>query len=84
MPPRYAVASDGTLTYLGQVDAGLGSPGDEAVSQDGKYLYVLVQTPAFLPNFTHIVTYAIGKGGTLTQVASTGGLPFSASGLAAS
>jgi 6-phosphogluconolactonase len=80
---RYAVAPDGTLTYLGQVDTGPGGPGDEAISQDGKYLFVLVPTPPFLPNVSHIVTYAIGKGGSLTQVASTGGLPFSVSGIAA-
>jgi 6-phosphogluconolactonase len=79
---RYAVASDGTLTYLGQVDTGIGGPGDEAISQDGKYLFVLVPTPAFIPAPSHIETYRIGSGGSLTHVASTGGLGHGVSGLA--
>ena len=79
---RYAVAPDGTLTYLGQVNTSPGNPGDEAISQDGKYLYVAVPT-VFGPNTSHIETYRIGKDGSLTQVASTDSLPATISGLAA-
>jgi 6-phosphogluconolactonase (cycloisomerase 2 family) len=76
------VAPDGTLTYLGQVNTSPGNPGDEAISQDGKYLYVAVPT-VFGPNTSHIETYRIGKDGSLTQVASTDSLPATISGLAA-
>lgn len=79
---RYAVAPNGTMTYLGQVDTSPGNPGDEAISQDGKYLYVLVPT-TFGPDNSHIETYRIGKDGSLTQVASAGGLAAAISGLAA-
>jgi 6-phosphogluconolactonase (cycloisomerase 2 family) len=80
----YAVASNGTLTYLGQVDTSPGNPGDEAVSQDGKYLYVLVPTVFGPDGSSHIETYRIGHNGSLTQVASAGGLPATISGLATS
>jgi 6-phosphogluconolactonase (cycloisomerase 2 family) len=79
----YAVAPDGTMTYLGQVNTSPGNPGDEAVSQDGKYLYVLVPTVFPPDGFSHIETYRIGKDGSLTQVASAGGLGATISGLAA-
>jgi 6-phosphogluconolactonase len=77
----YAVAKDGTLTYLSQVSTSPGNPGDEAVSQDGKYLYVLVPTVFGPPGSSHIETYRINKDGSLTQVASAGGLPPTISGL---
>jgi 6-phosphogluconolactonase (cycloisomerase 2 family) len=78
---RYAVAPNGTMTYLGQVDTSPGNPGDEAISQDGKYLFVLVPT-TFGPDDSHIETYRIGKDGSLTHVASAGGLGAAISGLA--
>lgn len=77
----YAIAPDGSLTYLSQVNTSGGNPGDEAVSQDGKYLYVLVPTVFGPPGSSHIETYAIGKDGSLTQVASTGGLSATISGI---
>jgi 6-phosphogluconolactonase (cycloisomerase 2 family) len=80
----YAVAPDGTLTYLGQFDTSPGTPGDVAISQDGKYLYVLnAVSPVAAPDNSHIDTFRIGKDGSLTLVASLGGLPSSASGIAA-
>lgn len=77
----FAVANDGTLSYVGQYDAPPGNPGDEAVSQDGKYLYVLDPTVFGPPGSSHIETYRIEKDGTLTHVASAGGLPPTISGL---
>jgi hypothetical protein len=66
------VASDGTLSYLGQVDTSPGAPGDEAVSPDGRFLYVLVPLDSPLaPHASHIDVYRIGAGGSLTRVAST-------------
>jgi len=80
---RYAVASDGTLSYLGQVDTSPGNPGDEAVSPDGKFLYVLTPT-VFGPDTSHIDVYRIGAGGSLTRVASPDSLPATISGLGVS
>ncbi len=77
----YAVGRNGTLTYLGQVDTSPGNPGDEAVSQDGKYLYVLVPTVFPPDGLSHIETYRINRNGSLTKVASVGGLPATISGL---
>jgi 6-phosphogluconolactonase len=76
----YAVGHDGSLKYLSQVDTSPGNPGDEAVSEDGKYLYVLVPT-VFGPDTSHIETYAIGKTGSLTHVASSAPLKATVSGL---
>jgi 6-phosphogluconolactonase len=82
---RYAVGTDGSLSYLGQTDVVTGdvsSPADEAFSQDGKYLYV--NSPTILgPNDSHVVSYRVGKDGSLTLVGSVGGLPATTSGLAA-
>lgn len=78
----YAVGRDGSLTYLSQVDTSPGNPGDEAISQNGKYLYVIVPT-VFGPDTSHIETYAIGNNGSLTLVASTDPLPATVSGLGA-
>src|SRR5262249_17289844 len=39
---RYSIGSDGKLTLLGNTDTTPGGfPGDESLSSDGKYLYVL-------------------------------------------
>jgi 6-phosphogluconolactonase len=80
---RYAVGTDGSLTYLGQDNTGPGSPSDEAFSQDGKYLYVNVPTIFPPDGGSHIETYRVNKDGSLTHVASAGGLPATLSGLAA-
>jgi 6-phosphogluconolactonase len=81
----YGVGNDGSLTYLSQANTaatGPASPSDEAFSQDGKYLYVLVPT-IFGPDTSHIDTFRIGKDGGLTLVASSGPLKATVSGLAA-
>jgi 6-phosphogluconolactonase (cycloisomerase 2 family) len=78
-----AVAPNGTMSYLGQVNTSPGTPGDEAVSGDGKYLYVVVQSFPLGVNDSHIETYRINKDGSLTQVASYGGLPGTISGIGA-
>jgi 6-phosphogluconolactonase len=78
----YAIGNDGSLTYLSQADASPGTPGDEAVSQDGKYLYVIDGVFGPAPA-SHLETYRIGKDGSLTKVASLGGLPGNSSGLGA-
>jgi len=80
---EYAIQHNGALKYLGQVDAGPGSPGDEAFSPGGRYLYVNVPTIFPPDGGSHIETYRINKDGSLTHVASAGGLPATISGLAA-
>lgn len=80
---EYAVGPHGTMTYLRQVDTSPGNPGDEAISQGGRYLFVLVPT-VFGPDDSHIETYRIGNHGSLTRVASAGALPAAISGLAGS
>jgi hypothetical protein len=78
---RYSVGSDGTLTYLGNTDAGTGFPGDESLSSDGKTLYVL--DPFILGGSSHIDAYRVGPGGSLTHVqASADNLPNGVSGIA--
>jgi 6-phosphogluconolactonase len=77
----YAVGKHGSLTYLGQVNTSPGGPTDEVVSQDGKYLYVLDPT-TLGPDQSTIETYRIGKDGSLTHVATVGGLSHAISGIA--
>jgi hypothetical protein len=60
-----------------------GFPGEEALSGDGRYLYVLV--PFIEGGPSHIDAYRIGPGGSLTLVQATNNdLPNGVSGLAAS
>jgi 6-phosphogluconolactonase (cycloisomerase 2 family) len=79
----FAISPHGRLTLLGQTNASPGGfPGDEAVSSDGKFLYVL--NPAIIiPGPSHIDVYRIGSGGSLTQIQSVADaiLPSSVSGL---
>jgi 6-phosphogluconolactonase (cycloisomerase 2 family) len=80
----FAISPHGRLTLLGQTDASPGGfPGDEAVSSDGKFLYVLNPAIIFAPKPSHIDVYRIGPGGSLTQIQSVGDaiLPPSVSGL---
>jgi 6-phosphogluconolactonase len=87
---RYAVSPHGRLTLLGQTDVPAsqpmepsGFPGEEALSGDGRYLYVLV--PFIEGGPSHIDAYRIGPGGSLTLVQATNNdLPNGVSGLAAS
>jgi 6-phosphogluconolactonase (cycloisomerase 2 family) len=79
----YAISPHGRLTLLGQTNASPGGfPGDEALSSDSKYLYVL--NPAvIIPGPSHIDVYRIGSGGSLTPIQHVADaiLPNSVSGL---
>lgn len=68
---RYSIGSDGKLTLLGNTDTTPGGfPGDEALSSDGKYLYVL--TPFVMgQNKSHLDVYRVGTGGTLAHIQAT-------------
>jgi 6-phosphogluconolactonase (cycloisomerase 2 family) len=80
----YHIGADGSLT-LAQSVAGTapGSPGlpahllaDEAVSRDGKYLYVLdITFPPNFPDQGQVDTFAINGDGTLTLAGATAPLP---------
>lgn len=67
---RYRVASDGTLTYLGQTaTAGVTFPLDIAPSPDGRFLYVVQ------PGTGTVGAWAIDKhSGDLTPIGEVGGL----------
>jgi 6-phosphogluconolactonase (cycloisomerase 2 family) len=67
---RYSIGSDGKLTLLGNTDTTPGGfPGDEALSSDGKYLYVL--TPFVMgQNKSHLDVFSV-SGGNLTHVQAT-------------
>jgi 6-phosphogluconolactonase (cycloisomerase 2 family) len=67
---RYSIGADGKLTLLGLTDTTpAGFPGDEALSSDGKYLYVL--TPFVMgQNKSHLDVYSV-SGGNLTHIQAT-------------
>jgi 6-phosphogluconolactonase (cycloisomerase 2 family) len=67
---RYSIGSDGKLTLLGNSDTTPGGfPGDEALSSDGKFLYVL--TPFVMgKNQSHLDVFSV-SGGNLTHVQAT-------------
>jgi 6-phosphogluconolactonase len=67
---RYSIGSDGKLTLLGNTDTTPGGfPGDEALSSDGKFLYVL--TPFVMgKNQSHLDVYSV-SGGNLTHIQAT-------------
>jgi 6-phosphogluconolactonase (cycloisomerase 2 family) len=80
----FAISPHGRLTLLGQTDASPGGfPGDEAISSDGKFLYLLNPAIIFAPGPSHIDVYRIGSGGSLNHIQSVADavLPFSVSGL---
>lgn len=80
---RFSIASDGTLTLLGQADTGPGFPTDLALSSDDRYLYVL--DPTLMGGDTsHIDVYRVDSDGGLVHVQSTDrNLPRGISGAAA-
>ena len=78
----YRVGSGGTLTRLGQTDLGPGSPTDEEVSSDGRFLYVSVPNVPPPPATSHIDVFAIGNDGSLTLMTEGATLPTLISGLA--
>lgn len=67
---RYSIGSDGKLTLLGNTDTTPGGfPGDEALSSDGKYLYVL--TPFVMgKDQSHLDVFSV-SGGNLTHIQAT-------------
>jgi 6-phosphogluconolactonase len=79
----YRVGSDGSLTKLGQTDLGPGSPTDEAISSDGKFLYVSDPNVPPPPATSHIDVFKINGDGSLTAVTQGATLPVLISGLAA-
>ncbi|HET6871339.1 MAG TPA: beta-propeller fold lactonase family protein [Solirubrobacteraceae bacterium] len=79
----YRVGSDGSLTRLSQTDLGPGSPTDEAVSADGKFLYVSDPNVPPPPATSHIDVFAINGNGSLTPITQGPTLPVIISGLAA-
>ena len=80
---RFSVATDGTLTLLGQTDTGPGFPSDVALSSDSQYLYVLDPTLTG-DDTSHVDVFRVGSDGTLTHVQSTArDLPRGISGAAA-
>ncbi|MBV9606656.1 MAG: beta-propeller fold lactonase family protein [Solirubrobacterales bacterium] len=78
----YRVGSGGTLTRLGQTDLGPGSPTDEEVSPDGRFLYVSVPNVPPPPATSHIDVFAINGDGSLTPITQGATLPELISGLA--
>jgi 6-phosphogluconolactonase len=79
----YRVGTGGTLTRLGQTDLGPGSPTDEAVSSDGKFLYVSDPNVPPPPATSHIDVFAINGNGSLTPITQGATLQGLISGLAA-
>jgi 6-phosphogluconolactonase len=77
----YAISPHGRLTLVPQrADTGPGFPGDEAVTSDGKYLYVLV--PFVVGGPSHIAVFRVGSGGVLTNIGNTNNdLPNGVSGI---
>lgn len=67
---------DGPITFLGAVSVQGMTPLDEALSEDGRTLYVLAAG-------SHgIVQFSVDKDGTLTYVGSQLNIPVTAAGLA--
>jgi 6-phosphogluconolactonase len=62
-----SVAPNGKLTLLKQADTSPGFPGDEAFSNDDKYLYVSVPS-IIVPGGSHMDVYKLGKNGSMTHI----------------
>jgi 6-phosphogluconolactonase len=62
-----SVAPNGKLTLLKQANTSPGFPGDEALSNDDKYLYVSVPS-IIVPGGSHLEVYKLGKGGSMTHI----------------
>ncbi len=76
----YSVGQDGSLSLLEQVAAATGpgsAPTDVVQSGSGRVLFTL------LPGSGQVVSHRLGSDGSLTEVDRAGGVPGSASGLAA-
>jgi 6-phosphogluconolactonase len=65
-----SVAGNGKMTLAKQANTGPGFPSDEALSADGKYLYV-TDASVILPFASHIDVYRLGPGGTMTHIQAT-------------
>ncbi|HUA06869.1 MAG TPA: beta-propeller fold lactonase family protein [Solirubrobacteraceae bacterium] len=82
-----SIAPNGHLHLLKQADTSPGFPGDEALSNDDKYIYV--DDPSIIvPGGGHIEAYKLGPGGTITHIqtlptASPSTYPPNLSGIAA-
>ncbi len=79
----YAISRHGVLTLLGLSNVSPGGfPGDEALSSDSKFLYVL-NPSVIIPGPSHIDVFRVGPGGSLTHIKSVADaiLPNSVSGL---
>ena len=82
----YALSGDGELNLVSGIAADTGgrtsAPIDEAITPDGKYLYV--DAPHLgAPNIGEVRGWRVNKDGSLTPVSSVGGLPISFSGIVA-
>ncbi|MCA1682974.1 MAG: beta-propeller fold lactonase family protein [Actinobacteria bacterium] len=86
---RFAIAANGSLSFLGTTPILNTLPGpfqfptDEALSRDGRYLYVLLPS-VFGGPVSRIDAYRVGADGSLGLLGSTAAdMPAAASGLAA-
>jgi 6-phosphogluconolactonase (cycloisomerase 2 family) len=90
---RFSVSPSGALALIGHTPATAGFISDVAVTDNGRYLYLVVPsnvvnpfttTQAPAPATSHIDEYRIGGGGSLTPIGSTpSNLPNGLSGIAA-
>lgn len=82
----YKISPGGELSLAFSIAADTGgrlsAPIDEAITPDGKYLYV--DAPHLgAPMIGELIGWRVGKNGSLTQVSKVGGLPISFSGVVA-
>jgi 6-phosphogluconolactonase (cycloisomerase 2 family) len=62
-----SVGGNGAMHALKQADTSPGFPGDEALSHDDRYLYVL-DPSIIVPGGSHIEVYRVGAGGSMTRI----------------
>jgi 6-phosphogluconolactonase (cycloisomerase 2 family) len=82
----YKISPGGELSLAFSIAADTGgrlsAPIDEAITPNGKYLYV--DAPHLgAPMIGELIGWRVGKNGSLTQVSKVGGLPISFSGVVA-